>query len=358
LNRHPTPQRAYEFYQALPKVDLHRHLEGSLRLETLVEVARAHGIRIMGTDQLRSLVQVNEAEPFTFQNFLSKFATLRLFYRSPEIIGRITREAIADAAADNVRYLELRFTPVALSRSQDFSLGAVMDWVLEGTRQGHVENQGISTRLIVSFNRHESVELAEQVTQLAVDHMSEGVVGLDVAGNEAEYPVGPFQTILSDAKKAGLCLSVHAGEWGGPENVAEAIVNFKADRIGHGVRVMEDEMAVSLASATGIPFEVCVTSNHQSGVVPSLSEHPLPRMLAAGLNVTINTDDPRVSQITLSNEYRLVCEELGIPLLTLRERVLAAAQASFLPPGERQRLVDSLNTEFNKYVPLLPGNEE
>jgi adenosine deaminase len=323
-----------------------------------VEVARSHGISIMGTDQLRSLVQVNEAEPFTFQNFLSKFATLRLFYRSPEIIGRITREAIADAAADNIRYLELRFTPVALSRSQDFSLAEVLNWVLEGRRQGHAENPGTLTNLIVSFNRHESVELAEKVTQLAVDHLNKGVVGLDVAGNEADYPVRPFESILSDAKKAGLRLSMHAGEWGGPENVAEAIVNFKADRIGHGVRVMEDEMAVNLASTTGIPFEVCVTSNHQSGVVPSLKEHPLPSMLAAGLNVTINTDDPRVSQITLSNEYRLVCEELGIPLRILRERVLSAAQVSFLPPGERQTLVDSLNREFDKFVPIFPSNEE
>src|SRR5512139_1418353 len=105
LNQPSTTKRAYEFYQSLPKVELHRHLEGSLRLETLIEVARAHGINTMSTGRLRELVQVNESEPLTFQNFLSKFATLRLFYRTPEIIERVTREAVADAAADNVRYM-------------------------------------------------------------------------------------------------------------------------------------------------------------------------------------------------------------------------------------------------------------
>lgn len=354
MSQRLSAQRAIEYYRALPKVDLHRHLEGSLRLQTLVEVARSHGITMMATGELRSLVQINEHEPYTFQNFLSKFATLRLFYRTPEIIGRITREAIADAAVDHVRYLELRFTPVALSRAQDFSLDVVMSWVIAGVKEAQADNPQITTRLIVSFNRHESVELAEKVTRLAVDHLAQGVVGLDVCGNEADYPLQPFEGLLKEARQAGLRLCVHAGEWGGAGNVAEAIVNLKADRIGHGVRAMEDKMVVGLAREMQTPFEVCITSNYQSGVVPSLAAHPLKRMLEAGLNVTINTDDPSVSNITLSHEYRLACEELELPARVLRERVLAAAQASFLPPVERQSLVRSLSAELEKYIPSPP----
>lgn len=127
--------RSFEFYRGFPKVELHRHLEGSLRLRTLLEVARAHNLDLLGTDRLRPLVQVREDDPYTSQNFLSKFQTLRQFYRSPEVIGRITREAIADAADDNVRYMELRFTPVALSRAEDFPLAEVIDWVIEGTKK-------------------------------------------------------------------------------------------------------------------------------------------------------------------------------------------------------------------------------
>ena len=357
MNRNLAPQRAFEFYLGLPKVELHRHLEGSLRLDTLVEVARQHGMNIAGTNRLRAMVQVGQEEPYTFQNFLSKFETLRLFYRSPDIIGRITREAIADAARDNVRYIEMRFTPVALSRAQDFSLAEVMDWVIEGVHQAR-EEFDITTRLIASVNRHEPVEVAEKVTQLAVERMDKGIVGLDLAGNEAEFPSLPFEGLFKEAHKAGLKITIHAGEWGGPENVAEAIVNLRADRIGHGVRVMEDQMALDLACERQVAFEVCVTSNYQSGVVPALSVHPLPRMLQAGLNVTVNTDDPRISQITLSDEYRTVCEDLGLPIHTLRERVIAAAQAAFLPDDERQALVARLNVEFDKSVPPLPPMDE
>ena len=128
-------KRPRKFYQGLPKVDLHRHLEGSVRLNTLLDIGRAHQIDIKGTDKLRPLVQVGESEPFTFENFLSKFITLREFFRSPEAISRITYEAIEDAAVDNVRYLELRFTPVALSKAEDFPLAEVMDWVVEAAKR-------------------------------------------------------------------------------------------------------------------------------------------------------------------------------------------------------------------------------
>ncbi len=348
---HPTTEhRPLEFYQALPKVDLHRHLEGSLRISTMAEVARLHGIDIMGTGKLRSLVQVHEGEPFTFQNFLSKFGTLRLFYRTPEIIGRVTYEAIADAAADNVRHLELRFTPMALSVSQGFGLAEVIDWVMEYAQRADQEF-GITTKLIASINRHESVKIAEEVVQLAVDRKDRGLVGIDLAGNEGQFPAGPFLGLFQDAKRAGLFISIHAGEWGGPGNVADAIEQFGVNRVGHGVRVMEDPQVVELARNYGCAFEVCVTSNYQSGVVPALTDHPLPRMLAAGINVTINTDDPSVSQIRLSDEYRLVSELLGLPLSVLQERILAAAHASFIPSAECQALVDSLSKDFLKSNP-------
>jgi adenosine deaminase len=341
----PTPTRTEAFYQALPKVELHRHLEGSLRVSTMTEVAKAHGLEIVSTGQLRPLVQVHENEPYTFKNFLSKFATLRLFFRTPEVIARVAREAVADAAADNIRYFELRFTPVALSIAQGFDMGEVMDWVAENV-QAASQEFGVTTRLIASVNRHESVDIAEKVTRLAADRMHKGFVGIDLAGNEAEFPGEPFAGVFREAKQAGLHSTVHAGEWGGAFNVAEAIVTFGAERIGHGVRVLEDPSIVELAANKRTVFEVCVTSNHQTGVVSSLKEHPINRMLDSGLNVTLNTDDPSISRITLGHEYQLGCEEFGMTLAGLKERVLAAAQAAFLPPLERQELVRSLSQEF------------
>jgi len=343
--KEPTPHRPAEFYQALPKVELHRHLEGSLRLVTLLEVARAHGLDLLGTDRLRPLVQVGADDPFTSQNFLSKFETLRKFYRSPDVIARITQEAIADAAMDNVRYLELRFTPVALSKAENFPLAEVIDWVIEGARQAQREHS-ILTRLIASVNRHESAQLAAQVAQLAVDRRASGIVGLDLAGNEANFPASPFVEVFQEARQAGLHITVHAGEWGGAGNVAQAITQLEAERVGHGVRVMEDPAVVALARERATTFEVCITSNYQTGVVSGLAEHPVLNMLAAGLNVTLNTDDPGISQITLSDEYCLAFEKMGISLAMLRERALAAARAAFLPQDERLGLAASLEREF------------
>ena len=335
-----------DVYQSLPKVELHRHLEGSLRLETMQDVACAHGITPpVDITRLSSLVQVQDGEPYTFANFLEKFKTLRLFYRSPEVIHRITREAVEDAAKDNIRYLELRFTPFALSRAEGFPLGDVIDWICESASQAAREFHLI-VRLIASVNRHESPDLAEQIAWLAADRMDKGLVALDLAGNEAEFPAEPFVSIFQEAKRAGLHITIHAGEWGGAANVRQAIEKFDAERIGHGVRVMEDSTVVAVADERGTTFEVCITSNHQSGVVPSLGEHPLPRMLAAGLNATINTDDPSVSRITLGGEYHLAGESLGLRMDVLKQRILAAARAAFLPEAERSELVSRLKKEL------------
>jgi adenosine deaminase len=330
-------------FRSYPKVELHRHLEGTLRLETMLEIARAHSITVPAS--LSGLVQVQDGDPLTFQNFLAKFNTLRLFYRSPDVIHRITREAVEDAAKDNVRYLELRFTPVALSRAERFPLHDVMNWVVTSAREA-AKKFKMKVGLIVSVNRHESLELAEQVAWLAAEHIKDGVVGIDLAGNEADFPAQPFVGIFKEARQAGLHLTLHAGEWGGAKNIREAIEEFGTERIGHGVRVLEDAYTTALAKERGTVFEVCITSNYQSGVVPAKEKHPLPRMLEAGLNATINTDDPSVSRITLSHEYRVVCNDLDLSVDTLKQRILASAQAAFLPEKDKKELVKSVKKEL------------
>jgi adenosine deaminase len=334
-------------YRRFPKVELHRHLEGSLRLDTLLDVARTHGITLPLKPELSSRVQMQAGDSLTFSTFLSKFQMLRLFYRSPEVIARVTREAVADAAEDGVLHMELRFTPVALTRARDYDLGDVMDWVLESANQA-ARDYGISVLLIASVNRNESVELAEKVAVLAADRRLRGIVGLDLAGNEADFSAAPFAGVFQQARAAGLRIAVHAGEWGPAQNVREAIELLHTDRIAHGVRVMEDPAAVALAKEQQVPFEVCVTSNYQSGVVSSLTAHPLLQMMAAGLYVTINTDDPSISQITLSDEYRLAVENLGFSQARLAGRVMAAAQASFLPVDARRALLEKITARLRQ----------
>ena len=348
-----TPIRPPEFYQALPKVELHRHLEGSLRLETMLEIASSNDLDIptRDPDELRSLVQVMPGETRDHRTFLSKFTTLRKFFVSAEVIRRVTQETVIDAAADNVSYLELRFTPVALANLGKLPLADVINLVI-GASQEAAGHAGIQVRLIASFNRHESMRKAEKVVALAADFSEDGIAGLDVAGDEANFPADPFAALLNEARQSGLKLTVHAGEWGGPANVQQAISLFRADRIGHGVRVLEDAGAVELALERGTVFEVCPTSNIHSGVFAALKDHPLKRMTEAGLATTINTDDPGISSIRLTDEYMLAGESLSIAPAGLRAMTLTAARAAFLRPSERAALIEAVGEAFDRALEL------
>ena len=336
-----------DFYKLLPKVELHRHLEGSLRLSTMLEIAQDHNLDLPygNVEKFRSLVQVLETDPYNFLNFLSKFGTLRNFYQTPEAIMRIARESIVDAALDNIRYMELRFTPVALTRIREFPLGEAMDWVIESVKVASQEF-GIKTNLIASLNRHESLKLAEEVMGLAVDRMERGIVGLDLAGNEAEFPGNNFENIFKEARDSGLNITIHAGEWGKAKVVKMAIDTLGAERIGHGVRIMEDDTIVELAKERKMVFEVCPTSNYQSGIVKKLEDHPLPEMIASGLVCTVNTDDPGISQIDLSDEYAICGEVLGITNEGLKTLILNSVESAFLPDDEKKILKDQLMNEY------------
>jgi adenosine deaminase len=181
----------------------------------------------------------------------------------------------------------------------------------------------------------------------------DGIVGVDLAGNEADFSADPFKDLFEESRQEGLCITIHAGEWGGAENVRQAIEVLGADRIGHGIRVLEDPAVVALARERGTLFEVCVTSNHHSGVVDSISKHPIKNMIEAGLNVTINTDDPSISKINLSSEYQTVHNDLGISMDTLGMRVKAAAQGAFLPTELRKKLANAIEKEFMRKLSLL-----
>lgn len=341
-------------YRALPKIDLHRHLEGSLRLDTVVEVARRYSLTLPAS--LAALVQVQHSDPLTVHNFLAKFQTLRQIYRSPEVIARVTAEAVQDAAADGVRHLELRFTPAALARVQDYPLDDVIDWVASSAAEA-AGRYRVSVCLIASVNRHEPPALAERVARAAAEHLARagggaapGVVGLDLAGNEAEFAAEPFEGLFREARQAGLRITAHAGEWAGAGSVRHAVERLGAERIGHGVRAVEDPAVTALLRERGTALEVCLTSNYQSGVVASLAEHPLPRLIEAGLAVTINSDDPGISRITLSDEYRLALEDLGMPPAVLAGCLRAAARAAFLPEDQRARLQDTVDASFDSII--------
>jgi adenosine deaminase len=338
----------YQSLKALPKIDLHRHLEGSLRLGTMADIAQEHHIDLpgYGIDDFRQMVQIMPEDRAEAVVFLSKFKTLRHFFRTPEIIDRVAYEAVVDAAAENITYLELRFTPIALAREGRFSLADVTDWVLAAVRRGEADT-GITVRLLISMNRHESVSLGEKCVEIAIHRMGRGVVGVDLAGAEDRYPGAPFAGVFKRAREAGISVTIHAGEWGGPDNVREAITTLRAMRLGHGVRAAEDKRLMDELRDKQIALELCPTSNWQSGVTPSLDKHPLRELYRNGNLTTINTDDPSISGINLTDEYVVAMEHLGFTLDDIKQHILNAARASFLPPAERDALVSRLTAELH-----------
>ena len=331
---------------ALPKVELHRHLEGSLRLTTLDEINREFHLGFPEDDMevFRGYVQITD-EGGDYRTFLSKFVNLRRFYQTPEIIQRFAYEAVADAAADNIRYMELRFTPMAAAKAQNFALEEVTDWVIDAVARAQ-KDFPIKVRLIVSFNRNEDVSIGQRATRIAIDNKNHGIVGIDLAGDEANYSAEPFTFLFQQAMQEGLGTTVHAGEWAGVQNVLYAIEMIGAQRIGHGVKVMDNSSAIALARERGTVFEVCVTSNVQSGVFQRFIDHPFKIMYDIGLKATLNTDDPTVSNITLADEAHIVAASMGFTLDDLKQMTLMAAEASFLPPEEKQQLMEQLKKEL------------
>jgi adenosine deaminase len=337
----------YRQLAALPKIELHRHLEGSLRLGTMAEIARSYQMALPGYEisGFRHLVQMMPGDEPSADRFISKFEPLRKFYHSPEIIDRVAYEAVADAVADRVVYLELRFTPIALAREKGFPLHEVADWVISAVHRAE-KDFGIEVGLIVMPNRHESVELAAEMIDIAIERMDQGVVAVDLGGAENRFSGRPFADLYAKAREAGLNVTIHAGEWAGPPSVRDAIDMLGATRLGHGVRIIEDPALMAEARERGIAFEVCPTSNLQSGVTPSLEQHPLRVLYQEGLLTTLNTDDPSVCGINLTDEMVVAVQHMGFSLDDIKQHILNAARVSFLPPDRKDRLVNRLVAEL------------
>ncbi len=348
-------QKIWNWTHQLPKVALHRHLEGALRLRTLLEIAQDHHIEIPSHDpeKFRPHVQMTHQDPPDFHRYLEKFKLLRYFYTSKDVIQRVTREAILDAAEDNIRYLELRFNPVALAQAQNFSLAEVVEWVMEATDTVQTE-ANVRTCLIMLINREEPLSSAEEIVDLAIAYKGPLIRAIDLAGDETQYPPELFRNPFKRAHEAGLRITVHAGEAMGPESVRNAINILGAERIGHGIRSLESSDVAQMVYDQNITLEVCPTSNLQTGVVRWIAIHPLADLLRLRLRATINTDNPSVSDTTLTQEYVLAMQAIGLDKSQIYQALKNALNAAFIPEAERP----TLKAQFCKWLTPYPNAVE
>ncbi|MHB0999509.1 MAG: adenosine deaminase [Armatimonadota bacterium] len=320
----------------MPKIELHRHLEGSIRVETLADICFSNNIHLptYDPDELAKIIHLKEPA-VNLAGFLMPFRTLKFSFVNREAIARIAYEAVEDAARDNIHYVEFRFSPEFMAFYYKLSLTDVMDGIVEGFDLAQ-KRYPVTAAMIVSISRDLSPEKMgmpwhspADIAQLAIDYTDRGVVGLDLSGVESGYPPELFKDAFRTAKSARLGITVHAGEDDGPQSVRGAIEHLGAVRIGHGVRIIDDPEVVRLARDTGVTLEICPTSNVLTNAVPSLKEHPVKALYDAGVNITINTDDPGVCDVTLTNEYLLVMEQFGFTIEDIEKMTGTARRAAF-----------------------------
>ncbi len=322
-----------------PLVELHRHLDGNVRVETVLELARQHGLPLPAwtADELRPHVQIVEREP-SLVAFLAKFALLRRVMVDYDAVRRIARENLEDAAREGIDYIELRFSPYFMAEEHGLDPFGVTEAVCDALAAAR-DALPVRAKLIGILSRHYGPEVGRVELAAAVRFRDRGIVAFDLAGDEANFPGDLFVRHFAEARDAGLRITVHAGEAAGAESVRQAVEGLGAERIGHGVRSVEDPRVIDLLLERGIPLEVCPTSNVQTSTVPGYREHPLPDLLRAGVRATLNSDDPSISGIDLRHEYRVAAQELGLGPDEIRRLQENALEAAFLTPAERAELL-------------------
>jgi adenosine deaminase len=333
-----------ELIARLPKAELHVHFDGSLRPETIIDLAQAEGITVPHSDPeaLRAYMLVDDARDL--EEYLQRFAVTIALLQTPEAIERVAYEMVEDAAADNLRYLEVRYCPV-LSTERGLKLDEVLDAQLRGFERGDREF-GVVTRIINCSLRHFDPVISIDVAECSVAYRERGVVGFDLAGGEAGRPPGVHREAFDIARRGYLGLTVHAGEAAGPESIAEAIFQCNANRLGHGTRLREDHALMNYVRDRRILIETNITSNLQTRVVARAAEHPVREYLDRGLKVTLSTDSWLMSGVSLTDEYWLAHTELGFTRKEIELMIFNAFRGAFISRPERQALLKSVRAEL------------
>jgi adenosine deaminase len=322
-----------------PLVELHRHLDGNVRIETVLDLARRHGLELPAwtVEGLRPHVQITEREP-SLVHFIAKFALLRRVMADYDAVRRIVRENLEDAAREGIDYIELRFSPYFMGEEHGLDTFGVVDAVCDALEEGR-GTIPVRAKLIGIISRHYGPEIGRIELAAAIRGRERGVVALDLAGDEANFPGELFVRHFQEAREAGLHTIAHAGEAAGAGSVRQAVLELGAERIGHGIRAIEDPAALDLLAEREVTLEVCPTSNLHTSTVRDYRSHPLPALLRRGIRCTLNTDDPSISGLDLAHEYRVAAGELGLSAAEIRRMQETAVTAAFLTPDERRELL-------------------
>jgi adenosine deaminase len=325
----------------LPLIDLHRHLDGSVRLETILDLARQHDLSLPAWDVegLRPFVQAQGSDPTTVglpgvMAFIAKFRWMTEVMASYPACRRIAYENVEDARREGLDYIELRFSPWFMGESHHLDALGIVEAVVDGVAAA-TRDLAMPTKLIGILSRTYGPDAAWLELQ-ALLHFRGHLVALDLAGDEANWPGSLFVNHIRRAREAGLRITIHAGESAGPTSIWQALNELQADRIGHAVTAQQDEALMETLAAKQIGIETSLTSNVQTSTVPDYASHPARRFLERGMVVTLNTDDPGISNIDLRHEYEVAAPAAGLTPEQIRQVQKNALAVAFLSDEERQ----------------------
>lgn len=335
--------------QSLPKAELHCHLDGSLRVNTILELAEEAGVTLPYTDpkELKDFLSVGDGCE-DLEDYLKAFPIINEVLQTPSSLERVTYELAEDVVKENVRLLEIRFSPV-LHTNNGLSLEKVLTSVLKGKERAEKEFN-IKIGIIVSSIRSISPEVSMELAELTVNYKNRGVVGFDLAGPEENFPAKDHKEAFYHIINNNINTTVHAGEAYGAESIHQAIHYTRANRIGHGTRLREDQDLLRYVLDHRIALEMCVTCNVQTQCVKSYVDHPLKDYLDAGIRVTVNTDNRLISDTSLTDEYEKIVNMYKLSAQELKTIILNGFKSAFIPYLERKQLLEDISTELDEML--------
>ena len=355
------PALTQALIKKLPKTDLHIHLDGSLRLKTMLELARERRIRLPATDP-RRLKEVMRADKGVkdLPEYIRKFDITLKVMQDRDALMRIAYELAEDAARDNIRYVEVRYSPI-LHVKGGMKLPSIVDAVLDGLRKAE-RAFGIRTGLIICGIRHILPKWSSELADLTVAYKNRGVVAFDLAGAEKDFPAKAHKEAFQKILAHNINSTVHAGEAFGPQSISQALHHCGAHRIGHGTMLKENLDLLNYVNDHRIPLEICLSSNVQTRAVKDLAHHPFKFYYDYGLRVTLNTDNTLMSNTTMSRELWLAVKTYGLTALDLRNIIINGFKSAFLPLGEKVEMLRSAIVEMDEILSeqdasYMPGKE-
>lgn len=334
-----------DFIQKLPKSDLHVHLDGSMRIGTILDLAAKQKVRLpVQTEKELADLVCCDRHCDSLVDYLQGFDVTLSVMQTEEALERIAYELAEDAAKENIRYMEVRYSPILHTR-KGLKLTTISEAVIRGLEEAE-KKFNIKTGVIICGIRNMDPATSLELAKLAVAYKNKGVLGFDLAGAEADYPAKHHKEAFYLALNNNINITVHAGEAYGPESIHQALHYCGTHRIGHGTRLIEDGDLLNYVNDHRIPLEICITSNLQTKAISSLKEHPLGFYVDYGLRVTLNTDNRLISNTTLTDEFMIAIEELGLEYSEIKNIIINGFKSAFLPYRDRVRLLNSALREM------------